>query len=178
MLWPMVDDPALADLEDRAEFERQQFALYDTRRLSGETQANAVVAAALAVAAFVLADYARQPHPHVGLIVGLIVALVGLVWAVAWANLARFVSWTTPRCLGGAKLAPEERPSDIVKRTLYVVRHSPDVDRIVLRRRILEHWLARAESAFKLSELKDTRLRWSLLGFVGPLVYFAARLLS
>jgi len=44
-----MDDPALVNLESRAEFERQQFALHDTRRLAAETHANAVSAAALAV---------------------------------------------------------------------------------------------------------------------------------
>jgi hypothetical protein len=70
-----MDDPALVDLGCRAEFERQQFALYDTRRLSAETHANAVIAAAIAVAAFVLADYGRQPHAHP---VWLVVALLDI----------------------------------------------------------------------------------------------------
>ena len=171
-----MDDPALADLEYRAEFERQQFALYDTRRLAAETHANAVIAAALAVAAFVLADYSRHAHPDVG---WLVVALLGLIWAFVMANLARVVSWKTPRWRGRAKRkAGEKRPSDIVDKTLEVVRDSGDADRIVLRQRMLEHWSARADSAWRLGKLKDRQLRWALWGFLGPLAYFTARLLS
>jgi hypothetical protein len=169
-----MDDPALVDLEYRAEFERQQFALYDTRRLSAETHANAVIAAAIAVAAFVLADYGRQPHAH---LVWLLVALLGITWAIAMASLARVVSWTTPRWRGGAKLAPSERlPSNIVGQTLSAVRGLNDADRNALRERIVEHWRARAESAWRLGQLKDRRLGLSLWGFAGPLAYFAARL--
>lgn len=172
----MMDDPAVVDLEYRTEFERQQFALYDTRRLAAETHANAVIAAALAVAAFVLADYARRPHPDLG---WLVFALSGLAWALVVANLTRVVSWNTPRWLGGAKrVAGEGRPSDIVKQTLCVVRDSRDAEPIALRQRMLAHWRARADSAWRLGELKDSRLGWSLLGFVGPLAYFAARLVS
>lgn len=171
-----MEDPALADFEYRAEFERQQFTLYDARRLSAETHANAVIAAALAVAAFVLADYGRKPYPHLA---WLLVALLGLTWAIAWANLARVVSWTTAWWQGGTKLAPPQRlPSDIVGQTLSAIRGLDDADQIVLRQSVLEHWRARAESAWRLGQLKDRRLGWSLWGFVGPLVYFAARLAS
>jgi hypothetical protein len=84
---------ALARLEYDAEFERRQFALYEARRLAAETHANAVVAAALAIAAFVLSDYSRKPHPATP---WLIVALVGVGSTLVLANLARVLSWTTP----------------------------------------------------------------------------------
>jgi hypothetical protein len=100
-----MDDARLSDLEYRAEFERQQFDLYDSRRLAEETHANTVIAATLTVAAFVLADYSRSSHPGV---VWLAVALVGLVWAMCLATLSRVVSWETSRHRGGAERSSDE----------------------------------------------------------------------
>ena len=205
----MSSDP-LADLEYRAEFERQQFELYEARRLAEETHASAVMAAAVAVAAFVLAGYGRKSHPGLG---WLVVALVGLLWAFALATNARVVSWETPRWRGGIELTPvrsmlraisksdrvkstvdavhsffakdeRELPSDCVKSTLNAVRNFSGGNGELffggdreLRQRVIKHWQARQFSAWRLGSLKGRRLRWSLCGFVGPLVYFAVRLL-
>jgi hypothetical protein len=170
-----VDGGALADLEYRAEFERRQFELYEGRRLSAETHANAVIAAALAVAAFVLSDYSRKAHPGLG---WLLAALIGIAWTIALANLARVVSWTTPRWRGGSKAAPEGLPSDIVWRTLSAIRELDVAEGAVLRKGVLGHWEARARSAWKLGDMKRRRLDVSLWGLLGPLAYFAARLAS
>lgn len=171
-----MDDVALKDVEYRAEFERQQFILYDARRLSAETHANAVIAAALTVAALVVSDFAREKHPALA---WLVVALIGLGWAFAFANIARVVSWTTARRMGGTKSTPgEQLPSDDVGHTLAAVRAADGSGQIALREQALEHWRARANSAWRLGSIKDQRLRQSLWGFAGPLAYFAARLLS
>jgi hypothetical protein len=171
-----VERRALEDLEYRAEFERQQFQLYEARRLAEETQASAVVAASFAVAALVLADYGRKGHPEFG---WLLLALLALVWTVVLALVARFVSWRTPHLLGGEDYRPgTQRPSDVVDSSLDAVRQFSESDQLALRERVKDHWRARAYSAYALSKLKGSRLRWSLPGFVGPLVYFAVRLAS
>jgi hypothetical protein len=167
-----MDERPLKDLEYCAEFERHQFALYDTRRLSAETHANAVAAAALAVAAFVFNDYGREEAVGLG---WLVAALVGLGWAFLLANLARVLSWLTPAWRGGENRVP--RPSDVVAETLDVARERENKDSAALRQDAIAHWQARAESAWRLGAIKGKRLNLSLWGFVGPLVYFAARLL-
>jgi HPt (histidine-containing phosphotransfer) domain-containing protein len=167
-----MDDSASDDLEYLAEFERQQFLLYDARRLAAETHSNAVVAAAVTVAALVLSDFSRQDHPRVG---WLIAALVALLWTLLLANLARVVSWNTPRWRGGAKVEGK-RPSDEVRDTLAAVRNERAENS--LRKRAVEHWHARAISAYELGTMKDRRLRLALSGFAAPLAYFAARLIS
>jgi hypothetical protein len=162
-------------VEYGAEFERRQFELYEARRLSAETHANAVVAAALAVAAFVLADYGRKAHPALG---WLVAALLGVAWTFVLANVARVVSWTTPRWRGGAKVLPEGRRSDVVSRTLAAIRDLDPADTLPRRQGALAHWHARAISAWQLGELKRRWLDRSLWGLAGPLAYFAARLAS
>jgi hypothetical protein len=166
-----MDDQYLRDLEARAEFERQQFLLYDGRRLSAEVQANTVIAASLAVAAVLVGDYGRPDHPRV---VWLLVGLLGLGWGFVVANIARFVSYNTPRWRGGAKF--RVLPSDVVWETLDAARKGDPGDSVAIRQLTLEHWRARAESAYELGKLKDCRLRWSVGGFLGPAVYFAVRL--
>lgn len=167
-----MEDGQLADLEYRAEFEREQFLLYEPRRLAAETNANAVIAAALAVAAFVLSDYARTGHPPA---VWFIFGLAGLAWTLVFANVARTVAWTTRWWLGGMTPVDQVRPSDRVGTTLEAVR-APEASTVGLREKTVEHWHARALSAWQLGVLKDRRLRQSLWGFVGPLAYFAAQL--
>jgi hypothetical protein len=169
-----VDKRALDDLEYRAEFERQQFELYEARRIAEETSANAVIAAAVAVVALVLADYGRKGHPD---FVWLLVALLALLWTLVFALITRFVSWKTPHLVGGKDSASGMvRPSDVVDQTLKDVRDARDESGSDLRERAMAHWRARACSAYELSTLKGRRLRWSLWGFIGPLVYFALRL--
>lgn len=167
-----MDGPTLQDLDYLSEFERHQFDLYDTRRLAEETHANAVLAASLTIAAFVLADYGRKSHPSV---VWLVIALLGLLWAFAGAMNARVVSWYTPRWRAGPKIT-DAVPADRVRSTLDQVRDFSIGDQLALRRLVVEHWQARARSAWQLGNLKETRLRWSLLGFAGPVIYFAVQL--
>ena len=171
-----MEDAGLADLEYRAEFERRQFDLYDARRLAAETHASAVIAAALGIAALVANDYSRASHPR---LIWLLFALVGLMWAFLLANVARFVAWTTSRWSGGTKwVAHSPLPSTRVGETLDAVRQASGEDSLALRGKALEHWKARADSAWRLGALKDKRLRLALWGFVGPLAYFAARLFA
>lgn len=171
-----MDANALKDLEYRAEFERQQFELYEARRLACETQASAVIAAALAVAALVLADYARKGHPR---FVFLLAALLGILATLAFALIARFVSWNTPHLLGGRDFLGETtRPSKRVKSTLDAARDFSGENPRELRVLTWEHWRARACSAHELSLLKDQRLRSSLWGFSLPFLYLAVRLVS
>jgi hypothetical protein len=128
-----VDEPTSDDPEYLAEFERQQFALYDTRRLTAETHSNAVVAAAVTIAALVLSDFSRKGHPSVG---WLVVALVGLLWVLVLATVARVVSWKTPRWRGGAKWEGK-RPSDEVGDTLAAVRAANAGDPATRRRTLV-----------------------------------------
>jgi hypothetical protein len=80
---------------------------------------------------------------------------------------------------GGAKPPdPALLPSELVATTLAKVRDVGVVDPVDLRQMALQHWQARAKSAYQLGALKDRRLRQSLWGFVGPFAYFASRLLS
>jgi len=169
-----VNDGVLEGIAYGAEFERQQFELYEARRLAAETHANAVVAAALAIAAFVLSDYDRRSQPGVP---WLIAALVGVAWTLAFANLARVVSWKTPRWRGGPdSSSPSEKPSDVVARTLTATRDADIADPIGWHRAALMHWQARAKSAWHLGDMKRRRLDIALWGLLGPLAYFAARL--
>ncbi|HEV7752606.1 MAG TPA: hypothetical protein VGO71_13760 [Baekduia sp.] len=168
-----MHDPDLTDLEYRAEFERQQFVLYDARRLAVETHANAVIAVALAIAAVMVSDYARDDHPAIG---WFLIGLAGVGWVFVFANIARVVSFPTPRWLGGKRWKPRA-PSDVVKDTLNTIRDEPGAG-LALRKHAHDHWRARAESAYKLGDLKGRRLRLSLWGLLAPAVYFAARLLS
>lgn len=170
----MMEKLAPQDLEYLAEFERHQFDLYDTRRLAEETHANAVIAAALTVTALVLADYGRKSHPSV---IWLVIALLGLLWAFAWAMNARVVSWYTPRWLAGPghKVTDADVPAGRVRSTLEEVRDLTG-DSLALRRLVVRHWRARADSAWRMGTLKGTRLRRSLWGFAGPVLYFAIQL--
>ena len=165
--------------------------MYETGRLAQETHANAVIAAAITVAALVLVDYAHEIHPAWPWFA---VALAGLVVTFTLATVTRFVSWETPPWRGGKRhrrsnrpsasapfeptTPPEVRPSDRVGSTLNAVREYSGDDPLELRALASAHWRARASSAFALSGLKDNRLRWSLCGFLGPAAYFAARLLT
>lgn len=171
------------DIERRTEFERQQFALYETRRLEVEKQATAVIAAALAIAAFTLNDFGRAGHPALG---WLLVAVVGLLITSAYAFAARSLDFRTPRWRLGSKWDSEasehddktpELPHQATKRTLACVRELPVAETDPLKTAILAHWYARAQSAWQLGELKDKRLRWSLWGFVGPVVYIVVRII-
>jgi hypothetical protein len=129
-----MTDPQLKDLEYSAEFERQQFALYDARRLALETPANAVAAVALAAAAFVVTDYGRDEAVDVA---WLILALLGLGWAFVLANVARVVSWLTPLWRGGGKTRTP-RPSDVVGDTLDASRDRNNKGSAALRQ---DAWL-------------------------------------
>jgi hypothetical protein len=164
----------LDSLEYAAEFERQQFTLYDARRLAAETHANAVIAVAITVAALVLNDFANKGHPRT---CWLVIAMAGLSAALGLANIARFVSFKTPPARGGKKW-PEPVPADAVKRSLEAVRKADLGDAEQLRRLTLEHWRDRAKSAHKLGALKDRRLRQALIGFLGPLIYFGVAIAS
>ena len=171
-----MDANTEGDIQYLAEFERQQFALYDARRLAAETHANAVIAATLATSAFVLADFNRRSHPDV---LWLVVALVGSAWTIALATNARVVSWDTRWWLGGVKRpADEAKPSDEVRRTLLCVREAERAMRADTHSRVLTHWRTRAISAWRLCACKDKRLRRALWGLAGPAAYFAARLLA
>lgn len=169
-----MEDRQLESLEYAADFERQQFVLYDDRRLAAETHANAVIAGAVTVAALVFSDFARTEHPALG---WFIAAVVGLAGAFVLANVARVVSFETPRWRGGGE-REQPLPSAVVKATLCAAREVAAGDPETLRERTRAHWRARAHSPWKLGDLKDRRLRQSLVGFLGPLAYFAARLLS
>jgi hypothetical protein len=101
------------DLDYHAEFERRQFELYEARRIAEETQASAVVAAAIVAAGLVLTDYVRKSDPD-WFVVAVVVALVGCLWAFALATAARVVSWETPPWLGGPY--PENwKPSGVLQ---------------------------------------------------------------
>jgi hypothetical protein len=170
-----VSDAETKDMEARAEFERQQFLLYETRRLTTETHANAVIAATLVVTAVVLTDYGRPEDPQQRpALAWLILALLGLVVAFAFAVLAREVSWRTPRWRGGSSLGEAASASG---EALVAVRSCPDGG-VELRDRIHQHWRARAHSAWTLGDVKSRLVRLALWGFVGPLVYFAASLVG
>ena len=67
-------------------------------------------------------------------------------------------------------------PSKRVKSTLSAVRSCPVDDQRDLRLRVITHWRARAKSTFRLGDLKEAHLRYSLF-FVGSLAYFIARVL-
>ena len=167
-------------LEKRAEFERQQFDLYEARRLAEEGHANTVVAAALAVAGLVLADIARHHHRPWWLWVGFGVAMVGLLYVIIVGINARVVSWETPRRRGGVKQSEgTTKPSDCVRKTLDEVRgEALEGQGLDLGFLLQRHWRARADSAWKLGVAKGWRVRWSVVGFVGPLVYFVVRLFT
>ncbi len=136
------------DLKYRAEFERQQFQVYETRRLAEETQANAVMASAVAVSAFLFNDYARKHHPGTWLAVLFIVALVALAVTFVFALNARIVSWESRRVMQPRlrrrrhKHAAKPVPAKRVARTLTAVRCS-DGDPCELRRPVQVHWRAR-----------------------------------
>jgi hypothetical protein len=40
---------------------------------------------------------------------------------------------------------------------------------------VIKHWQTRSKSVRELCDLKETRLRWSLWGFLGPAAYFAVQ---
>jgi hypothetical protein len=82
-----------------SEFERQQFLLYDSRRLAVETHANAMIASALAIAVVLVSDYARDDHPPIAWFVA---GLAGLAWLLVFANIACVVWFLTPWWQGGA----------------------------------------------------------------------------
>jgi hypothetical protein len=169
----MTTPADLEELEEYAEFERQQFMLYDGRRLAAENHANAVAAAALTVVALVAADYARKGHPALG---WFIAALIGAALTVVLASRARSVSWSTPALLGGARGLSGEQPAKEVGDTLRAVRAVPVGDRRAFRENAHDHWHARSISAWRLGRLKDRRLRQATIGFVGPIAYFVVRL--
>jgi len=173
-----VENPAPDDVEARSEFERQQFQLYEARRLSTETYANAVIAATLVTAAVVVSDFGRAEDAgdRPGGVI-LAAALLGLLAAFGLATIARVVSWETRRVFLGVEPTRDERPDLAVRRTLDAVRDCTEGD-VELRRRIHAHWRARADSTWRLDRHKGRLLRWSLVGFAGPLIYFAARLLA
>lgn len=166
----MTDVP---DAEYRAEFERQQFLLYEARRLASETHANAVFAAALAIAAVLVADYGRTDHPA---LLWFLLGVAGVAWVLVFSNIARIVNFLTPRWRGGGSWG-DERPSDVVGRTLTAMREG-ELGGVALRDSAHEHWRARALSAWHLGLLKGRRLGLSLWGLLGPVVYFAARILG
>jgi hypothetical protein len=161
------------DLEYRAEFERQQFLLYDSRRLAVETHANAVIASALAISVVLVSDYAREDHPPAAWFV---FGLAGVAWLFLFANVARVLSFPTPWWRGGSRW-PEGRPSDVVWQTLETFRDRPELGS-ALREQAHEHWHARAVSAYELGDLKGKRLNLALVGFIGPTAYFLDRLLA
>ena len=169
-----VSDADIADLEARCEFERQQFQLYETRRLATETHANAVIAAALVITAIVLTDYSRADGPAFG---WLLVALVGLVAAFGLALHAREITWQTPPWRGGTDPDDLEAMALATKAALEEIRDR-SASGVELRRQIHRVWQARARSAHRYGEVKSQLVRIALVGFVGPLIYFAGSLLG
>lgn len=99
-----------------------------------------------------------------------------MAWLIVFANVARVVSFPTPWWRGGARWT-KGRPSDVVGETLNTIRDHPARD-LDLRKQAHTHWQARARSAYHLGTLKGNRLALSLVGFAGPAMYFADRLLS
>lgn len=166
-------DGSATDVDYRAEFERQQFLLYEARRVASETHANAVIAAALAIAAVLIGDYSRRGHPSLAWFV---IGVGGVAWVLVFANVARTVSFPTPRWRGGRKWEPEP-PSDVVDKTLRAMRRK-GLHGVVLREGAHRHWQARAVSAYQLGLLKSQRLNLALMGVLGPAAYFAARTIS
>jgi hypothetical protein len=129
---------------------------YEARRLATETHSNAVIAAALVVAAAVLTLYSRPGDAKDTLdVVLLSFGLGGSIVAFVLATFAREVSWRS-RWAGGGRFGSEKRPERLTH----------------------EHWHARAVSAYELGQRKGRWLRVALIGFVGPLIYFAGALLA
>lgn len=60
--------------------------------------------------------------------------------------------------------------------TLDRVRCFSGSDECELRQLVINHWKARQQSTWRLGDIKEARLRRSLWGFVGPVLYFAALL--
>jgi hypothetical protein len=180
------DDSPLADLDFRIDQEREQFALYEHRRLGIETQATAVTAAALAVAALLVAS--RDTLPSGDFISwSLTLAVVSLIWTVTCASAARFCAWPTlrrlndsgvgRRVLRAVRWTEQDSGLDLDERvgcTLDALRAAPEADSLGLRQRALAHWRARAQSAFRLGEWKWGFLLRGLWGLAAPFAYIVA----
>jgi hypothetical protein len=157
----------LADLEFRVQQEREQFVLYDRRRAEFELQATATTAAALTMSALLIAG--QDKLAHLGDIVkyGTAATILALVCSMVFAGIARFASWQTPRWLR----RDETRPDIEAGRTLTALRRAGDLSAVELRTLALDHWNARANSAWRLSILKYTWLRRAAFALIVPLLF-------
>jgi hypothetical protein len=147
--------------ELRADLERELFELYETRRLSVETQATAVTAAALTVGGLLVLGQDELRHLGAAVEWGIPIVLLGLVWAIVCASVARFASWSTPHWRGG----PKGERDQSVAASLEAWRNADD-DAELRELAVLAHahWSARALSAYELGDFKFRRLRLGLWG--------------
>jgi hypothetical protein len=84
-----------------------------------------------------------------------------------FAGIARFASWQIPTWLG----RDETRPDIAAGRTLTALRRADDVSAVELRKLALDHWHARANSAWRLSILKYTWLRRAAFALIVPMLF-------
>jgi hypothetical protein len=156
----------LVDLDFRVQQEREQFVLYDRRRAEFELQATATTAAALTMSALLIAGHDKLARLGDIIEYGTAVTILALACSMIFAGISRFASWQIPTWLGRG----ETRPDIIAGKTLSALRDADDVSAVDLRRLALDHWKARADSAWRLSMLKYTWLRRAALALVVPLL--------
>jgi hypothetical protein len=160
-------EPDTADWEFRVEQEREQFQLYERRRVDYEVQAAAVTAGALALAAVLVAGQGRLAKLGDAVQVGTSVAIFALVVAVLLALTARFASWGA-----FAKLQRrEERRDTAVRESLQRLRSSEAMSGVELRKLAYEFWNRRAESAWRLGAFKQSWLKWSGVALIVPMIF-------
>jgi hypothetical protein len=98
---------------------------------------------------------------------GTTATILALVCSIVFAAVARFASWRTPAWLRSDKT----RPDLDVGASLTALRCADDIPAIELRSRALDHWNARAESAWRLGQLKYAWLKRAALALSIPLFF-------
>lgn len=160
------DERAVADLEFRVQQERETFLLYERRRIDYESQATALTAAALTLAALLVAGSDKLIALGTAPRFGLSVALVALVVAMLCAAIARFSSW------GAATRLGHREPRNLtVGDSLEAMRNPGDISAAELRELALRHWHARALSAWDLGDFKVKWLTYAAFAFAAPIVF-------
>jgi hypothetical protein len=154
-------------LDFRVQQEREQFVLNDRRRAEFESQATAITAAALTMSALLIAGQDRLTRLGKLVEYGTVATILSLVCSMIFAAVARFMSWRTPTWLRSDKT----RPDLDVRTSLGMLRHADDLPALELRRRALNHWTARAESAWRLGQLKYSWLQRAAFTFTVPLLF-------
>jgi hypothetical protein len=170
-------DEQKANLDLLIDQMQEEFNLYERRHLAVETQATAVTAASLVIAALLVTNrgdvvgIGTQIGSCVGtaIEIGVALAIGGLLWTIALASLARFGSWLTPKWRGGPS---GQRHLDVQRAVEKLKACGEYTPPLRVRRLAVEHWKTRATSTRELGKWKRTRLNRGLWGLALTAVLF------